>query len=586
SLAFITFISLLLLAFNWLLRKSVAEKTGALTESEQRLETILNSVDAFIFIKDTDLQYRYVNHKVAEFFDCDQADVIGHKDQDFFEHSSAEQLTDNDQQVLDSGQRLARYELSQLRGNDEQIPIWSIKVPLKNSNGEVTGLCGICTDISEYEQLKSEIRDLAYFDVLTGLANRRWLLEEIRNLYNTDKPVGNNALVLIDIDKFKVVNDSLGHELGDELLKNVASRLEHALANGDTAGRLAADEFFILLKQLPVNLEQRQSFLLQRLQDINERLAASYCLDDVEHQVKFSMGASFLSEAKSADSLLKTVDLAVSKAKTDGGNQIQFFSTSLQERFNDRLYLETQLRQAINDKALQIYLQPQYQLDEQLTCIGFEALLRWHHSKLGQVSPEQFIPLAETAGLMPALHSLVLKQAIEALEQLQHHPVYADCRVAINISAGQFKQANFVPELKNALQQSSAAHKLELELTESILVEDVEMNVTIMKELNQLGLQFSLDDFGTGYSSLSYLKRLPLKQLKIDQSFVRDLLSDDNDLAIVRTIIALANSLQLDVLAEGVETEQEQKKLFELGCKRYQGFLLGRPHPLAHWLQE
>lgn len=586
TLTAVTLVSLLLLAFSWLLKKSIREKTYALQESESRLETILNSVDAFIFIKDRDLKYQYVNRKVADLFGGQHEDVIGLKDQDFFESTSAEQLTINDHQVLETGRRLAQYELNKLQGEEQGVPIWSVKVPLKNSQGEITGLCGIWTDISEYEQLKSQLRQLAYFDVLTGLANRRWLLEDIHSIYNAEQGAASNALVLIDIDKFKVVNDSLGHEYGDELLKTVAVRLELELRHGDTVGRLASDEFFILLKQLPDNVQQRQNLLQQRLHDIRERLGEPYRLSDVEYHASFSFGAGFFAEAESADSLLKTVDLAVAKAKANGGNKIQFFDPALQQSFNQRHYLETELQKAIKAGQLQIHLQPQFQLTDQLNCTGFEALLRWYHPQLGQVSPAQFIPVAENSGLMPQLHSLVLAQAIDALEQLQHHPLYSDCVVAINISAGQFKQDSFLPELKKAVQQSPVAHKLELELTESILVDDSQTSVTIMKELNHLGLQFSLDDFGTGYSSLSYLKRLPLKQLKIDQSFVRDLMNDDNDTAIVRTIIALANSLQLEVLAEGVETKEEQQKLSELGCSRYQGYLLGRPQPLAHWLQQ
>ncbi|MGM0526219.1 MAG: EAL domain-containing protein [Pseudomonadota bacterium] len=580
-------LSLFLLAFNRLLKKAVNEKTRALSDSEHKLETILNSVDAYIFIKSPELKYQYVNKKVAELFGCRAEDIIGFKDSDFFASETAQELADNDQQVIKTGRRMARHELNQMPGESNKRAFWSVKVALQDSSGETIGLCGISTDISEYEELKSQVKQLAYFDVLTGLANRRLLLEKVDYLYQHSDSQRENALVVLDIDKFKNINDALGHELGDLLLQQLASRLEQVMQQHELAGRLASDEFFILLEQLPAERDTRQQHLQERLQKFRAQLDKPYQLGAKTQQVSVSLGVSFFDESTTADSLLKAVDLAMSKAKSVGGGVTQFFNQGLQHAFNRQLRLENELRLAIQHKDLTIHLQPQFeQRGLNTECIGFEALLRWQHAQLGAVSPAEFIPVAELTGQMPALHSLVLEQAVAALEQLQKRPNYQDCTVAVNVSASQFKQSNFLTELEQTLSSSVHAKNLELELTESILVDDTDDTAKLMDILNSQGLQFSLDDFGTGYSSLSYLKRLPLRQLKIDQSFVRDLLQDAHDEAIVKTIIALANSLGLEVLAEGVETDEQREKLLELGCKRYQGYLLGHPQPLEYWLNQ
>jgi len=580
-------LSLFLLAFNRLLKKAVKEKTRALSDSEHKLETILNSVDAYIFIKNPELKYQYVNKKVAELFGRRAEEIIGLKDSDFFAKETAQQLADNDQQVIKTGRRMARYEFNQIPGESTQRAFWTVKVALQDSKGKTIGLCGISTDISEYEELKSQIEELAYFDVLTGLANRRLLLEKVDYLYQHSDSQRENALVVLDIDKFKNINDALGHELGDILLQQFASRLEQVMQPHELAGRLASDEFFILLQQLPVEHETRQNYLQQRLQQFRSQLDQPYQLGAKTQGVSVSLGVSFFDESTTADSLLKAVDLAMSKAKSMGGGVTQFFNQGLQHAFNRQLRLENELRLAIQHKDLVIYLQPQFeQRGSNTECIGFEALLRWQHKQLGTVSPAEFIPVAELTGQMPALHSLVLEQSVAALQRLQTRSEYQRCTVAVNVSASQFKQSNFLQELEQLLSNSPYAKNLELELTENILVDDIEGTAELMDVLNNQGLQFSLDDFGTGYSSLSYLKRLPLRQLKIDQSFVRDLLNDAHDAAIVRTIIALAKSLGLEVLAEGVETDEQRQKLLTLGCKRYQGYLLGRPQPLEYWLNQ
>lgn len=581
---------LLSIIFIRVLNVAVKRRTQDLFDSEKKLETILDSVDAYIFIKGIDLSYQYVNHRVLDMFNAKLTDICGKTDYDLFDYKTAQQIADTDKEVLQTGRRIARHELNQVSGEDHQRAYWSVKVPLKNRAGKIIGLCGISTDISEYEELKQQIEKLAFFDVLTGLANRRMLLEKLSHHYQTNQLA--SALLLIDIDKFKTVNDTLGHEQGDELLRQVAARIESILEPTEIAGRLASDEFFILIEGLPAQEDERQTLVQQRLQQLQRALSTNYSLMDKQQAITFCYAVSFLGEVDNAEHLLKSVDLAMTQAKLVGSGIVQFYNSDLQQNFNRRQQLEAGLRAAIQGQHLTLCLQPQYARQstdtgkDALRCIGFEALLRWYDVQLGHVSPGEFIPIAESAGLMPQLHSYVLNQVVEAISALQEHPDYRACSVAINVSASQFNHPKFYQELEQKLSDFKFAHHLELELTESVLVYDLEDVAQTMDKLTKLGLRFSLDDFGTGYSALGYLKRLPLKQLKIDQSFICDVLEDHNDEAIVATIIALAKSLNLSVLAEGVERQAQLEHLASMGCNCYQGFYLGHPQPLEYWLNQ
>lgn len=575
------------LVFVRLLKLAVNRRTRELQDSEKKLETILGSVDAYIFIKGIDLTYQYVNDRVADMFKRDAKDVVGVTDYDLFDLKTAQQITDNDKEVLQTGRRLARHELNQIPGENKTRAYWSVKVPLKNSDGKIVGLCGISTDVSEYEELKQQIEQLAFYDVLTGLANRRMLLEKVMHHYKNSER--NSALLLIDVDKFKTINDALGHEQGDELLRQLASRIEALVGSSELGGRLASDEFYILFDDLPNDSVSAQALVQTRLQQLQQELSTRYTLADKQQLITLCFAVSFFDEAETAEHLLKAVDLAMTQAKLVGPGSVQFYSSQLQQDFNRRQQIESGLRAAVAHDRLTVYLQPQFTRNEQddaLTCVGFEALLRWYDPQLGPVSPGEFIPVAETAGLMPQLHQVVLAKAVAAIERLHSHPNYSGCSIAINISASQFNDAGFYQQFERLVEQNPAAKYLELELTESMLISDADRVAATMDELTRLGLSLSLDDFGTGYSALSYLKRLPLKQLKIDQSFVRDLLSDRNDEAIIATIVALAKSLGLQVLAEGVEEPSQLERLREMGCTRYQGFLLGHPEPLEHWLKQ
>ena len=577
------------LFFNQLLRRKVADKTKALAQSKYRLNTILDSVEAYIYIKDKDLRYQYANWQVLKLFKLELEDIIGKTDYDLFDKTTADQLKSYDSKVLESGHRLAQGEVNNLPGEKEIHQFWSVKVPLFDSTNQVIGLCGISTDISEYQNMKEEIQSLAYFDPLTGLANRRFMLERLNeefDLYQSGG--GDGVLVMLDIDHFKKINDSFSHDTGDELLILFGQRLESELRQADNAGRLGSDEFMVLLKSEKGQSLRDDSNLRQRLQVLLERLGEPYKLGGSLESVSVSMGITLFSDAQSTSDLMQAADLALSQAKETNASKLQFFNTGIQREFNYRQQLIAALRKAIKSETLEIYLQPQYQQvspDSTLNCLGFEALLRWCDDELGWVSPAEFIPLAESQGLMPDLHRLVLDQVLSSIPRLQRSAPECGARVAINVSASQFKTEGFVEDIEQRLLATGIPGELlELEVTESMLIDDIEHTANNMERLKALGITFALDDFGTGYASLGYLKRLPLNSLKIDQSFIRELDKNNSDEAIVRTVIALGKSLDLNIIAEGVETEDHLRKLQEMGCSRFQGYYFARPEPVSFWV--
>lgn len=575
---------LLAIGFNLLLRRKVAERTLSLKTSENRLNTILDSVEACIYIKDEQMRYQYANRKVCELFGTTPEQILGQTDDRFFDVATCALLQQNDLRVLRRGERVAGEEVSGLNHKGEQRTFLTVKLPLRHPDGRIHALCGISTDITEYRQLQEELHQLAFFDPLTGLANRRLLLDRLRHALAGSQTTGYpGALVLIDLDNFKDINDSRGHDLGDQLLQQTADRLRHNLTGTDTAGRLGSDEFVLILEDLSPRQEDAIMQARDRARQLLEQLAIPYKIEGKGHRCSASIGIAMFSDTQgNIEELLKAADLAMFAAKADGRNNLHFFNQAMQEEVNLRSRLEHDLRQAMERDDLALHLQPQ--VDDGERIIGMEALLRWPHPELGLISPADFIPLAESSGLIIPLGDWVLSRACRLLAEWSRDPAMARLRLAVNISPRQFLHPDFVSGLQRLLRGSGVdPARLELEITESLLIDDIEQTIGRMEQLRQLGLSFSLDDFGTGYASLGYLKRLPLSQLKIDQSFVRDLLTDPDDEAIVRTIIALGQSLDLQVIAEGVETAEQARQLRRLGCTAFQGYWFGKPESSDHW---
>ena len=428
------------------------------------------------------------------------------------------------------------------------------------------------------EAAEREIRRLAFFDPLTGLANRRMLTERLRQaLTNHAGEKRHGALIFIDLDNFKTLNDTRGHQHGDRLLRQVAQRLQSCVRDSDAVARIGGDEFVIMMEDIGSSAADAARYAESAGYKILHALNEAYQLGGDETHSTPSIGiALFDTASDDIDEVLKCADLAMYQAKEAGRNTLRFFDPAILTRVSEQSALEVELRRALKDRQFSLHFQPQF--DRLGRIVGAEALLRWFHPERGMVSPADFIPVAERSGLILPIGRWVMANACEQLSAWQRDPATRGITLAVNVSARQFRHPDFVAEVEQVMRDyDTPPELLQIELTESLLLDDMEEAIGRMQRLRSLGVEFALDDFGTGYSSLSYLKRLPLSQLKIDRSFVRDVLTDPNDAAITRTIIALGRSLGLEVLAEGVETAEQHRFLMEQGCDVFQGYLLARP---------
>jgi len=467
------------------------------------------------------------------------------------------------------------------RKNGDIFPKLLTISAVKDDAGVVTHYVGSHIDITERKQAEEEIKNLAFYDPLTHLPNRRLLLDRLKQaLIFSSRGGKKGALLFLDLDNFKTLNDTLGHDVGDLLLQQVALRLESCVREGDTVARLGGDEFVVMLEELDTQALEAAAQTKVIGEKILAMLNQPYQLATHEYRNTPSIGATLFNGGHlTTDELLKQADIAMYQSKQGGRNTLRFFDPKMQETISVRADLEGELRKAIENNQFQLYYQ--IQVDASHHSLGAEALIRWIHPERGLIPPVRFIPLAEETGLILPIGNWVLNTACAQLEAWQEQEHTRELILAVNVSAKQFRQVDFVAKIQAVVQRYSINPKLlKLELTESLLLENIEETIATMNALNEIGVRFSLDDFGTGYSSLQYLKRLPLNQLKIDQSFVRDLEEDGSDRAIVRTIIAMAGSLNLDIIAEGVETSAQQEILLDKGCNHYQGYLFGKPVPI------
>lgn len=582
GLAVLSGMLLLTLAGVSLLRRQVAEKTRQLRDSETRLNTILDSVEAYIFIKDRDYRYQYVNRKVCELFNRSAADVIGHKDHEFFDATTTASLRQIDQRVLEQGERIEVEEINCDLASGETRAYLSIKLPLRRPDGKIYALCGVSTDITRQKKTEQEIHQLAFYDPLTQLPNRRLLQDHLQHaLAAYARHPQDGALLFIDLDNFKDLNDTLGHDTGDALLVQVAERLNACTREEDTVARLGGDEFVVMLQDLSALQSEALRQTEQAAKKISAVLGQPYELAGQFHQCSVSIGIAMFSDSfNSKEILLKRADMAMYQAKADGRNTVRFFNPAMQAKVSERASVEADLREALAHGQFVLHYQPQ--VDASGHIVGAEALVRWQHPQHGLLPPGRFIPVAESSGLILPLGDWILQAACQQLVAWAGNPATAARCIAVNVSAYQFRQPDFADKVLRVLQQTGArADHLKLELTESQLIDDVDSVIAKMTRLRAAGVRFSLDDFGTGYSSLSFLKRLPLDQLKIDRSFIRDLLTDPDDAAIIKAILTLGESLELNVIAEGVETVAQQQALQAIGCRHFQGYLFGRPVPAA-----
>ncbi len=437
-------------------------------------------------------------------------------------------------------------------------------------------------DVTDIRRASAEIETLAFFDPLTALPNRRLLLDRLAQAIAASTRSGQmGALLFLDLDHFKTINDTLGHEMGDQLLQHVAQRLTACVRDADTVARLGGDEFVVMLKDLSDASHQAAAQVQQIGDKILHSLNQPYTLGAQPYRSTCSLGATlFGPNAQGAADLLKQADIAMYQVKAQRGNAMCFFDPKMQADINQRARLETDLQAALTQGQFELYYQPQFMLDTRM--VGAEVLLRWHHPEHGMVSPADFIAVAEERELIVPIGLWVLRTACEQLAAWQQDVRFANLQLSVNVSARQFRQPDFVEQVCAVIAATSVPpHLLKLELTESSVLDNVDESIDKMGQLKAEGVQFSVDDFGTGYSSLAYLTRLPLNQLKIDQSFVRNLGVRSTDGVIVQTIIGMARNLGLEVIAEGVETVEQKNFLAMHGCTMYQGYLLARPGPVA-----
>lgn len=471
------------------------------------------------------------------------------------------------------------------RKNGEVYPKYLTITAVRNDHQKVTNYVAVFRDISILKRSEQEIHQLAFFDPLTRLPNRRLLLDRLHHAITNGVRTGRHgALLFLDLDHFKIINDTQGHSAGDQLLIEVANRLQRCVRDGDTVSRLGGDEFVVVLEGLSSAANEAATQTELIAEKIREELDKPYILNQIEFLSTASIGISlFQDHHENTEDMLQHADVAMYQAKASGRNAIRFFDPSMQTVLNSRAEMETDLRHALDKNEFRLYYQ--IQVDNLGRPLGAEVLLRWQHPVRGLVSPMDFIPLAEETGQIIPIGLWVLKTACTQLKNWQLNALTIDLTLAVNVSAKQFRQVDFVNLVQHVLHECGAkASLLKLELTESTVLENVEETISVMREIKKLGVSFSMDDFGTGYSSLQYLKRLPLKQIKIDQSFVRDIATDPNDAAIVQTIIAMTEALGLDVIAEGVETKAQLEFLQLRGCQAYQGYLFGKPVPVDDFM--
>ncbi len=553
---------------------------------------LLDLTDIYIFTKDILGCYTYVNKNMQAFLGASLTEIIGRNNSDFFDPALSHELQLCDRKVLALGEVISSEETTLNKINQEQQVFLILKSPLRNSLGNIIGLLGISTDISERKKAERSLAtqqanlNLALANINEGLviSNIDGKLISFNDAFvSCARNNVQGALMFIDLDIFKLLNNSLNHDIGDVLLQQVATRLQSCVREGDTVARLGDDEFISLIQ----NLSRLGSVATSQSEMIAEKILTSlrtpYKLKQHDYISTPSIGyALFKDHNSSIESILKQADIAMYQTKSAARNNIRFFDQSMQDNISARASLENELRMASHHNQFQLYYQPQ--VDNQGKLTGTEALIRWHHPTRGLLLPLDFIPIAEEMGLIALIGEWAIKVACLQLLSWANSKASQHLHIAVNISTYQFLQKNFPQRVLDILSCTGAkASLLKLEITESLLIDNVEDVIKKMSILKAQGVCFSLDDFGTGYSSLYYLKKLPLDQLKIDLSFVRDILIDANDAVISQTILALAKSMDLNVIAEGVETQAQRDFLAQQGCLDFQGYLFGVAMPIEQF---
>jgi diguanylate cyclase (GGDEF)-like protein/PAS domain S-box-containing protein len=549
----------------------------ALAEQAELLQTLMDNVPDFIFFKDAEGRFTRVNRALAARLGLeDAAQAEGKSDADFFDRELAEAARKDEQEIIRTGRPIIAKEERERFPRGEVIWVSTTKMPLCDRNERIVGTFGISRDVTERKRAEEQLTHQAFYDPLTQLPNRALFMDRLGHRFRRARRDGGApfAILFLDLDRFKGVNDSLGHEAGDNLLVTTARRLETCLRPGDTVARLGGDEFTVLLDSVAdagdaVRIADR----------VQAALAAACNLGGVEVFTTASIGIA-LSAAhyERPEDLLRDADTAMYRAKAHGKARHEIFDAAMHERAVTLLQLETDLRRAVDRGEFRLFYQPVVALaDGRLT--GFEALVRWPHPQRGLILPDAFIPLAEETGLIAPLGLWVLREACRQTREWQiRFPADPPLRVSVNVSSRQFAQKDFVDQVRHILAETGLdPATLTLEITESAIMENVKATASILGQIRALSIQLYIDDFGTGYSSLSQLHQFPINTLKVDRSFVSRMDAERDRSEIVGTIVSLARNLGMNVTAEGVETQEQLDLLRQLQCGSAQGFFFSKP---------
>ena len=563
------------------------------------LELLTQHLPDMLWVKDVDGKYVYANKAICDgllmakdvdepigkndvFFALRERDA--HRDKPDW-HTFGELCFNSDVEVIKQNKAMKFEEYGNVKGKMLYLEVY--KAPFYDADGKIIGTVGTGRDITELKKIQQDLEDSlnnidkhkilleyqANYDLLTGLANRTLFMDRLNQAISLAKRKNSKIAVLfVDLDNFKEINDSLGHEIGDKVLMEFATRINHKVRSSDTLARLGGDEFCIILNDI-VEIENISKFILKCMESIKK----PFLIGNSTFYVNMSVGVSlYPNNGESAKLLLQNSDAAMYKAKDNGKNAYCFYDSKMTQKAHERIFLETELRKALLEDQFKVYYQPQIDAATN-EIVGMEALVRWEHPKLGLIYPNKFVPLAELTGMIVELDRIVMKKALNQFKQWAMDGIYKG-KLSLNLAIKQLEEDDFIEFLQTLLKEINCVHtKIEFEVTETQIMKNPEQSIEKLKKISDLGINISIDDFGTGYSSLSYLKKLPINKIKIDKSFINDLPNDEEDIVISKTIISLSKNLNLDVIAEGVETNEQKDFLVANGCHLIQGYLYAKP---------
>ena len=555
--------------------KEIKKLQQELTLDRNFLNTIFDILPDLVWLKDIDGVYLKCNQMFEQFFGAKESEIVGKTDFDFVDKELAQFFRDHDIISINADKPTINEEYLTFSDGSYKGMFETIKTPMKDKNKNIIGVLGIARDISDRKRREKELETYANYDRLTGLTNRTVFMDRLTQLLNTreEKDIY-HAVLFIDLDKFKEINDTMGHAIGDEILIMVASRLKDIIRIGDTLARLGGDEFTMLLENIEKPI--RATVVAQKVLEV---LREPFSVNEHDFYITSSIGISiFPDDSKNADKLLQFADSAMYKAKEKGKDTFEFYTKELSIQAMQKVSTINSLRYAIENEEFELYYQAQTNTSLNKT-IGAEALIRWNHPTKGLISPLKFIPIAESSGQILEIGRWVISQAMRDITEFKRNSLDID-KISINLSAKQLYDESLIDTIMEVAKNTGCRPEwIEFEVTESYAMHDPESAVLLLHKLKELGFSLSIDDFGTGYSSLAYLKRLPIDKLKIDKSFIDDIAKDSDDEAIVHAVILIAQSMRLEVIAEGVETQEQQEFLLEHGCNLSQGYLYSKPIP-------